>query len=80
VLVDFQKVDEITWRASFEVEDSSKTPTEIVRSSVFILSGVFHAVREFLEARQPQRLTFADDEALGDLYEAYLAREKGLNY
>jgi hypothetical protein len=76
VLVDFQKADEITWRASFEVEDCSKTPTEIGRNSVFILSGVFHAVREFLELRQPERLTFASkDESLGNLYETYLSPE-----
>ena len=48
VLVDFQQVDEITWRAGFEVQDTSKSPTQIVSNSVRILSGVFHAVREFL--------------------------------
>jgi hypothetical protein len=57
---------------SFEVKDCSKSPTEIVRNSVFILSGVFSAVRKFLEVRQPERLTFADNEALGNLYEAFL--------
>jgi hypothetical protein len=78
VLVDFERVDETTWRASFEVQACSKTPTKIVRNSVFILSGVFHAVRKFLEVRQLERLTCAS-EALGTLYEAYLSRGKRLN-
>jgi hypothetical protein len=76
VLVHFQKVEEIAWLASFEVGESSKSPTQIVRNSVRILSGVFFAVREFLEVRQPERLTFASkDESLGNLYETYLSRE-----
>jgi hypothetical protein len=75
VLVDFKKLDETTWLVSFEVEDCSHTPTEIVSHSVRILSGVFHAVREFLEMRQPERLTFGSDEALEDLYHAYLPRK-----
>jgi hypothetical protein len=72
VLVQFEQVDETAWRANFEVQDCSKTPTEIVSNSMLILSGVFHAVREFLEMRQPERLTFADNEALGNLYDAFL--------
>jgi hypothetical protein len=78
VLVHFHEVDETAWRASFEVEASSKTPTEVVRNSVRILSGVFRAVQEFREVHQPERLTFAsDDQALADLYQAYLSRGKG---
>ena len=61
VLVQFQKVDESAWRASFEVEQSSKTPTQLVSNSVRILSCVFHAVREFVKVRQPERITFAPD-------------------
>jgi hypothetical protein len=71
VLVHFHEVDETSWRASFEVEASSKTPTEVVRNSVRILSGVFAAVREFREVHQPERLTFADA-ALEDLYDVHL--------
>jgi hypothetical protein len=40
------------------VEDCSKTPTQIVSNSVCILSGVLYAVHDFLEMRQPERLTF----------------------
>jgi hypothetical protein len=40
------------------------------------LSGVFQAVREFLEVRQPERLAFAaKEEALAQLYEQYLSRQ-----
>jgi hypothetical protein len=67
VLVQFQKVDETAWRASFEAEESSKTPTELVSNSVRILSGVFHAAREFVDVRQPERLAFAPEyESLAD--------------
>jgi hypothetical protein len=69
VVVQFQQVDETAWRASFEVQDCSKSPTQIVSNSVRILSGVFHAVRELRDLRQPERLTFAD-ETLEDLYDA----------
>jgi hypothetical protein len=41
VLVHFQKTDESAWRASFEVEKSSKSPTQLESNSVRILSGVF---------------------------------------
>jgi hypothetical protein len=76
VLVHFQKTKESAWRVSFEVEKSMKSPTQIVRNSVRILSGVFFAVREFLEVRQPERLSFAaKDASLGNLYETYLSRE-----
>jgi hypothetical protein len=53
---------------SFEVENSMKSPTQIVRNSVRILSGVFLAVREFLEVRQPERLaSLRSDEIPGEL-------------
>jgi hypothetical protein len=75
-LVQFQTTEERAWRGSFEVETSGKSTTQIVRNSVRILSGVFFAVREFLEVRQPERLAFAaKDESLGNLYETYLSRE-----
>jgi hypothetical protein len=73
VLVHFQKTDETAWRASFEVEKSSKSPTQLVSNSVRILSGVFHSVQEFLDVHQPERLTFApDNESLTELYEVFL--------
>ena len=41
-----------------------------------ILSGVFLAVKEFLEVRQPERLVFTTkSEPLGHIYESYLERK-----
>jgi hypothetical protein len=76
VVVTFSHVSDVAWRASFDVERvSSTTPTDLVSNSFTILSGVFHAVQEFLEVRQPQELTFASkNEAMGKLYESHLKR------
>jgi hypothetical protein len=76
VQVHFQKTEESAWRVGFEVEKSAKSSTQMINNSVRILSGVFFAVREFLEVRQPERLIFASkNELLGNLYETYLSRE-----
>lgn len=72
VLVRFQEAGESTWRVSFKV-GSAKTPTQLVLNSVRILSGAFHAVREFIEHRQPERLLL-DSEPLGTLFEVYLSQ------
>jgi hypothetical protein len=41
-----------------------------------IFNGVFQAVREFLETRQPERIVFiAKDEDLAGVYRTYLRRE-----
>lgn len=63
------------WRVGFEVA-SQASASENIYASIRILSGVFQAVREFLEVRQPERLVFAAKvEALGHLYEEYLQRQ-----
>jgi len=63
------------WRVGFSVA-SNATATENIHASIRIFSGVFQAVREFLEVRQPERLVFASkEEALGHLYEEYLQRQ-----
>jgi hypothetical protein len=63
------------WRVGFEVApDPSGTAS--IHSSIRIFSGVFQAVREFLEIRQPERLVFASkEETLWQLYEEYLKRQ-----
>lgn len=66
------------WRVSFEVK-TEESPSESIHASIRIFSGVFQAVREFLEVRQPQFLTFSSkEEALGRLYEEYLGRQDTL--
>jgi hypothetical protein len=63
------------WRVGFEVT-SKATASENIHASIRILSGVFQAVREFLEVRQPDKLVFTSkEEALGRLYEEYLQRQ-----
>jgi hypothetical protein len=60
------------WRVGFDVT-SRASASENIHASIRIFSGVFQAVREFLEVRQPEKLVFASkEEALGRLYEEYL--------
>jgi hypothetical protein len=63
------------WRVGFGAI-SSASVLESIHASIRVFSGVFQAVREFLEVRQPERLVFASkEEALGRLYEEYLQRQ-----
>jgi hypothetical protein len=63
------------WRVGFDVT-SNASASENIHASIRIFSGVFQAVREFLEVRQPEKLVFASkEEALGQLYEEYLRRQ-----
>ena len=72
----FLKITETDWRVGFEVTSDRQSPIQIMQSSIRIFSGVFQAVGEFLEVRQPMRLVFASkSESLGELYETYLRRE-----
>ena len=66
------QTEETAWRVSFEVEASSKSTTEIVVNSVRILNGVFRSMREFLDARQPERLILSPEhESFGERYEEW---------
>lgn len=72
--ITFSKVSKQEWQVSIEVK-ADLPATEIVRSSIRVLSGVFQGVREFLEVRQPEVLLFGSKyEELSDLYETYLQR------
>jgi hypothetical protein len=62
-------------RVAFDAT-SKASASENIHASIRVFSGVFQAVREFLEVRQPERLVFASkEEALGRLYEEYLQRQ-----
>ena len=64
------------WRVAFEVSTKASA-SESVHNSIRIFSGVFQAVREFLEVRQPSKLVFSSkEEALGHLYDEYLQRQE----
>ncbi len=72
----FANVGGAEWQVSFTVAPDTKSVTAAIHESIRILSGVFQAVREFLEVRQPARLVFANkNEVLGSLYETYLERQ-----
>jgi hypothetical protein len=71
----FAETRENHWRVGFDVI-SKASASENIHASICIFSGVFQAVREFLEVRQPQELVFASkEEGLGRLYEEYLQRQ-----
>ncbi len=76
VITTFANVGGTEWQVGFTVAPDSESATAAISASVRILGGVFQAVREFLEVRQPARLVFASkEEALGSLYETYLERQ-----
>ena len=62
------------WNVSFDVE---KGDTRLVHASFQIFNGVFQAVREFLEVRNPELLVFTTKrESLAGIYQTYLRREQ----
>ena len=64
------------WQVGFTISPEMQPANAVAQSAIRIFSGVFQAVREFLEVRQPMRLVFASkNEALGSLYETYLDRQ-----
>ena len=72
----FEETGPGDWRAGFKASSKAGT-TENIHASIRVFSGVFQAVREFLEVRQPKRLVFAaKEEALAHLYEQYLSRQE----
>lgn len=76
VTTTFANIGGEAWQVGFALSPDSKSATAAVHASIRIFSGVFQAVREFLEVRQPQRLVFASkNESLGSLYETYLERQ-----
>jgi hypothetical protein len=63
------------WRIAFEAV-SAASALENIQASIRVFGGVFQAVREFLEVRQPEKLVFASkEEGLAHLYEEYLHRQ-----
>jgi hypothetical protein len=74
----FEETGKNEWRVGFEAF-SNASASENIYFSIRVFSGVFQAVREFLEVRQPEKLVFASKvEALGHLYEEYLQKQDTL--
>lgn len=78
-------VDEITVTVDFEQRETSgpwnvgfAVAGSLPISMAFrIFNGVFQAVREFIEVRQPEAMVFvAKDQDLAGIYETYLRRER----
>jgi hypothetical protein len=67
----FGKISDDEWRVGFK---SDRNPT--LAAAIRLFSGVFQAVTEFLEVRQPMTLLFASEaQDLGELYDEYLKRQ-----
>ena len=61
------------WHVVFEVEKGDST--EAVRSAFAIFNGVFQAVAEFIEVREPETLVFATKrDELAGIYQTYLRK------
>ena len=78
VEVDFeQREPNGPWHVSFNTRDGDLTDLKDEMLAFRRLNGVFQAVREFLETRQPERIVFiAKDESRAGIYAVYLRREK----
>jgi hypothetical protein len=61
------------WQATFEVAKGDST--EIAHSAFAIFNGVFQAVAEFIEVREPETLVFATKrDELANIYQTYLRK------
>jgi hypothetical protein len=64
------------WPVAFTVARVEPAERAVV-SAFRIFNGVFQAVREFIETRQPEIVVFiSKDEDLAGIYETYLRRER----
>ncbi len=65
------------WYLSFDTVRPEQAERTHIAFAFRIFNGVFQAVREFVETRQPALMIFASkDEDLTGIYETYLRREK----
>jgi hypothetical protein len=62
------------WHVVFEVDQSNVTAA--VHSAFEIFNGVFQAVEEFLDVREPHEVVFATKrDKLAGIYQTYLRKE-----
>jgi len=75
VIVSFEQREPTgPWHVVFEVDQSDSTAA--VQSSFEIFNGVFQAVEEFIEVREPERMVFATKrDKLAGIYQTYLRKE-----
>jgi len=77
VTVTFERTESADpWHVLFEVDKGQRTDTDLAHSSFAIFNGVFQAVEEFVEIREPDTLLFATKrQELAGIYQTYLRRE-----
>jgi len=64
------------WHVLFEVDKGQTSDTGLAYLAFSIFNGVFQAVREFVEVREPDTLVFATKrDELAGIYQTYLRRE-----
>lgn len=75
VIVSFEQRDTNgPWHVVFEVDQNDSTTA--VHSSFEIFNGVFQAVEEFIEVREPETMVFATKrDKLAGIYQTYLRKE-----
>ena len=78
VEVDFeQREQREPWHAGFNTVQGEVADRTNMTLAFPIFNGVFQALREFIDTREPEAVVFiAKDEDLASVYEAYLRREK----
>ena len=78
VEVDFEQREHAgPWHVGFSTVHGEITDRTNMALAFRIFNGVFQAVREFIETREPEVVVFiAKDEDLASIYETYLRREK----
>lgn len=78
VEIDFeQREHRGAWHVAFNTTAGEISDRTNMALAFRIFNGVFQAVREFIETREPEVLIFiSKDEDLAGIYETYLRREK----
>ena len=75
VIVSFEEREaDGPWHVVFEVDKGDRTA--VAQSSFEIFNGVFQAVEEFIDVREPETLVFATKrDRLAGIYQTYLRKE-----
>ena len=78
VEVDFEQREQRgPWHVGFNAVHGELVDRTNMSLAFPIFNGVFQALREFIETREPEAVVFiAKDEDLASVYEAYLRREQ----
>ncbi len=80
VEVDFeQRSHDGPWRVAFAVVREHDNGQSNIALAFRVFNGVFQAVREFMETRQPEMLVFgAEYDDVATIYDTYLRRDRSI--